>query len=92
MNLMDYEEVKRWLAGRGKGTVKQYLSIMRKYTEFTGLNPAELIDEAEEDRKKSRRERGKPEYRLKEFHEWLLNDYEWKKGKGVSKNRAKLAF
>ncbi|RLI76680.1 integrase, partial [Archaeoglobales archaeon] len=55
-----------------------------------GLNPEELIDEAEEDRKKPRREQGKPEWRLAEFYRWLLNEYEIKaRGKGRRRNTGK---
>ncbi len=46
-----------------------YLSAMKAYCEFTGLNPKELIDEAEEDRKKPVRQQGMPEMRLAEFFE-----------------------
>jgi len=94
--LKEFKEVKRWLVGKGRTTKSEYLGALRIYTDYRGLDPTELIDEIEEDRKKSRRERGEVEYKLKKFHEWLLNEREKeKKGghgttgeKGVSTKRA----
>ena len=99
INLDDFEEVRKWIAQVKEGSRAPYLSAMRAYMEFTGLNPKELIDEAEEDRRKPRREQGKPEQRLAEFYKWLLNEYEIKSRgrrrkntgkKGVSKKMASL--
>ncbi len=59
------------------------------------MNPKEIIDEAEEDRKKPRREQGKPEQRLMEFYNWLITEYEpvGKDGKkGASKTLASTYF
>jgi len=86
----DFEEVKKWIAGLKESSRINYLCAMRAYMDFTGLNPKELIDEAEEDRKKPRRERGKPEQRLAEFHKWLLTEYEHKaRGRGERKGTGK---
>jgi integrase/recombinase XerD len=90
---LEYPEVKKWLAGVGVGSHKIYKSALRLFCEFTKLNPTQLIDEAEEDRKKSRREQGKPEARLMAWHKHLLTEYKKRGGKGretvgVSKTRA----
>lgn len=93
MDLIEYHEVKRWLAGKSEGTVKLYLPALEEYVKFTGLNPGQLIDEAEEDREKSRRDRGAPEDKLKEFHNHLLTSYKQKKGKtGLSEKCAVVYF
>lgn len=93
----EYEEVKKWLTAVKESSKKPYLTGLSIYTDYTGLNPKQLIDEAEEDRKKPRREQGKPEYRLSEFYKYLLNDYERRPSgkrktsegkKGVSKSMA----
>ena len=94
--LKEFKEVKRWLVGKGRTTKSEYLGALRIYTDYRGLDPKQLIDEIEEDRKKPRRERGEVEFKLKEFHEWLLNEKEKEKGggggktgeKGVSTKRA----
>ena len=78
MQLEEFEEVKKWIVQVKPSSQPTYLSALKAYLEFTGLNPRELIDEAEEDRRKPRREQGKPEQRLAEFHRWLLSDYEVK--------------
>lgn len=83
MNLESYDEVKKWISQVKESSRGPYLSGMRAYIEFTGLNPEELIDEAEEDRQKPRRERGRPEQRLAEFWNHLLK-------KGYSKSLASL--
>jgi len=72
--LLKFKEVNKWLAGKPKGTKSQYLCSLRVYCDYKGMNPEQLIDEIERDRKKSRRSRGEVEYRLKEFYSWLLND------------------
>ncbi|RKX68179.1 integrase [candidate division TA06 bacterium] len=95
--LLKFKEVKRWVAGKPKGTITQYLCSLRVYCDYRGMNPKQLIDEIEEDRKKPRRERGEVEYKLKEFYSWLLNDKKKEVGglikkttgeKGVSPKRA----
>jgi len=55
--MLKYGEVRKWLNGRGKGTRMMYLMTLRFYCQFTGLNPTQLIDEAEADRAKDRRHR-----------------------------------
>lgn len=95
MNLEEYEEVEKWLVDIKLSSRDSYSSAIKIYMEFTGLNPTQLIDEAEEDRNQPRRQRGKPERRLAEFYNWLITEYELKKGnrgkdkkKGISKKRA----
>lgn len=78
MKLEEFYEVKKWLMQVKESSRPVYLSAMKAYCEFTGLNPKELIDEAEEDRKKPIRQQGRPEMRLAEFFEWLTTEYEVK--------------
>jgi integrase/recombinase XerD len=97
MDVLSYAEVKKWLRGKSRGTARNYITALTLYIEFTGMNPEEIIDEAEEDRKKPRRQRGKPEERIEDFHEYLLNKHTRARGKkaggrGVSKNLAKMYF
>ncbi len=76
-------------------TRRNYISDFKKYLEFTGLTPKELIDEAEEELKKPRRERGKIRRRLIEFFNWLQKNYitrkkiRGQKKHGITANRAK---
>jgi integrase len=86
--LLKFKEVERWLTGRTKGTKHAYLSAMKAYVEFRGLNPKELIDEIEEDRKKSQREQGTPELWLNKFYEWLTTQYAQKSRGAHRKRRA----
>lgn len=51
---------------------------MDAYVEFTGMNPTQLIDEAEADREKKVRDRGAPKQRLLKFREWLIKEYRQK--------------
>lgn len=92
-----FKEVKRWLAGKPKQTKKGYISKLKAYLNYRKMNPKELIDEIEEDRKKPRREMGEVEFKLKEFYEWILNQKEKESGgwkvsktgkKGLSKKSA----
>jgi len=96
VNPIEFPEVKKWLAGKNERTVKQYLPALEEYVKFTGLNPEQLIDEAEGDRNKSRRYRGAPEGRLQEFHKYLLTSYTRKRAKkekiGLSEKRAVVFF
>lgn len=94
---MEYKEVRRWLAGKPKETKRAYLVALKIYCRWRGLNPKQLIDEIEEDRKKPIRERGEIEYKLKEFYEWLLKEKKKEKKrkkekeeKGVSPKRAHM--
>jgi len=97
MKLEEYPEVKKWLGSVGKSTQKIYRSVLPVYVEFRGLNPTQLIDEIEEDRKKSRRERGIPEQRIMEFYNYLQTEFVRRRTKpngekplGVSKHTATL--
>lgn len=74
MNIEEYPETKKWFNRVGRGSIPVYRVGLRLYCDYTKLNPTELIDEVEEDRKKSRREQGIPEQRLMEFHRWLLTE------------------
>ena len=78
MQLEKFYEIKKWITQVKESSRVVYLSAMKAYCEFTGLNPKELIDEAEEDRKKPVRQQGMPEMRLAEFFEWLITEYEVK--------------
>jgi integrase/recombinase XerD len=80
-NIEQQYEVQRWLKARKKGTKNLYLIAIRAFMEYTGLSPKQLIDLAEEDRKKSARQRGDPEYKVSSFYDYLVNDYV-QKGKG----------
>ena len=86
----EFEEYKRWIRGLKPGSVNQYKSAMKLYMQFTGLNPKQLIDEAEVDFKKPRRERGKPQERLQDFYKWLTTEY--KPARGRNARRGKLGI
>ncbi len=100
--LEKYPEVGKWLNGKSRGTQYSYFSAISAYVEFSGLNPTELIDEAEADEQKSKRERGVPKQRILSFKQWLLKEYQQKtrgpkkRGKGrrdkigVSENLANM--
>jgi integrase/recombinase XerD len=97
MDLQEFPEIKKWVREKSEGSVNNYLTAMKLYMNFTGLNPDQMLDEAEEDMKKSRRDRGLPESRLLDFHEYLLTKHSKMKGRktgstGVSKNLAKMYF
>jgi integrase len=79
-------EVKRWLQGKKEGTRHTYTSAIKAYVEYKKCTPKELIDQAEEDRKKSSRYRGQPEFDVKAFFDWLITDYPQKvRGRGKRK-------
>lgn len=92
--LGDYPEIEKWLKGKRPGTQIYYKTAMKAYIDFTGLNPTQMIDEVEEDRKKSPRDWGQPEDRILDFNKWLQETYEQRKagkktGKiGISSNLA----
>lgn len=88
MNIVGFEEVSKWLSGVKPKSKKSYLTAMKQWIEYTGLNPTQLIDEIESDRQRPRRERGKPEQRLNEFHTWLQSNNG--DGRGLSKKSAAL--
>jgi integrase/recombinase XerD len=85
--LVEQYEVKRWLQGKNEGTKCTYCSALKAFIEFTKHSPKEIIDEAEEDRNKSVRERGEPEYQVRAFGEWLTTEYP-QKGRGRGKRKA----
>ena len=58
--LEQYSEVQRWIESKKESTKHVYLQALISFTDYTKLNPKELIDLAEEDQKKSQRERGEP--------------------------------
>lgn len=71
LNLEKYPEYENWILGVADSTAKHYKSALREYCNFTGMNPRELIDQAEEDRNKPRRERSETERMLREFKRYL---------------------
>jgi integrase len=78
-----HEEVKDWLreikgGDAHENTKRQFGGALKKYCEFRGLSPLELLDEAEEDLKHERRER-KVKTHLLDFRDYL-------KEEGRSKN------
>lgn len=91
MRLEDYEEYMTWVNGVKKSSAYQYKTTMRLYHKFTGMTPKQLIDEAEEELQKPRRERGKPQERLIEFYKYLVNEYQPKKGKNAKKGKPGLS-
>lgn len=90
MSEVSYPEVDKWLTGKAKGTKYIYRCALDAYVEFTGLNPTQLIDEAEADREKSTRERGAPELRIKKFKEWLLTKYRQKRRGTKTKDKPRI--
>gem|GEM_PF-658763 len=74
MKVKETEEVKVILAGRSENTRRNYLSGLKKYCEFRNLQPDELIDEIEENVKKSPRERERAEREVKKFYDWLREE------------------
>jgi integrase/recombinase XerD len=87
----EYPETKKWLNSVGKSSVEVYKSALRIYTSYTKLNPTQLIDEADEDRKKSRREQGAPEARLLSFYNWLLTECPKRDSKGRATGKKGLS-
>jgi len=88
---MSYPVVEKWLIGKKESTKAVYNSALDAYIEFTGLNPTQLIDEAEADREKKARERGTPELHVRRFQEWLFTKYQ-QKTRGPSNSRRKNKF
>ena len=83
-------ELRNWLYDVKEKTRTDYISVMRLYQKWSGLNAKQLIDEAEEELKKPRRERGAVKQRLKSFYDYLTKEYRTRKGKNISKYRAKV--
>ncbi|MBU2560235.1 hypothetical protein KKA03_05010 [archaeon] len=77
-NLNDWREIpelENFMGGVKESTRSKYKDAVYKFELFTGKSARELIDEAEEDRKKSRREQGAPKRRLQGFHTWLVKEW-----------------
>lgn len=85
-SLENYREVEKWLVGKTEGTKNNYLSALKAFIEYMKLNPKQLIDLAEADRKKSIRNQGEVETKVKGFFEWLTTKY-IQKSRGVVKKR-----
>ncbi len=96
-NWEEVHELREWLQDVKPKTRANYLTDFRKYMQFTGLTPKQMIDEAEAELKLPRRQRGKVKQRILEFYEWLLNEYTTKKKvrgkrkKGLTNYRARIA-
>jgi site-specific recombinase XerD len=45
--LEKYEEIEDWIDGAADNTKKSYLHIIGKYAELSGLNPEQLVEEAD---------------------------------------------
>lgn len=77
-------------------TRRDYLSVFRLYQEFTELRPRQMIDEAEEELKLPRRQRGQVREKLMNFYNHLVKEYLPKRGRnaregkpGISRYRTK---
>ena len=66
--LKKFDEVKKWIAGKPSSTQGTYLIAFNIYVNYRKLNPKQLIDEIEIDRKKPRREMGEVEVKVKNFY------------------------
>ncbi len=75
VNLTRYTEVQNWLKGKSKGTKTVYTSALKIFTEYTKMNPVQLIDEPEADSKKIGREKGDPQRKIIGFFEYLRTEY-----------------
>lgn len=85
-DLQQFSEVQRWLESQKESTKHVYLQALISFTDFTKLNPKELIDLAEEDQKKSQRERGEPARKILAFYKWLTTEYVRKERGNGTKN------
>jgi len=72
--MIETEEAMALLAGRSENTRRNYISGLKKYCEFRNLQPNELIDEIEENVKKSPRERERVDREVKKFYDWLREE------------------
>ncbi len=75
LNFQNDDFLVGWLKGRGS-TKKIYEVAMRRYAEYTGMTPEEMLKEKEADLQLPPRMQGKAERRLKGFFEWLKTEYE----------------
>ncbi len=51
--IKDFPEVKKWTAGLGKGTIPNYLSVLRKFCKFVGKDPSAIIAQRKAELKSS---------------------------------------
>lgn len=77
-DLEEYPEFEKMVTGKSEATKRKYKTVLEQYCEFTGMDPEELIDEAEEDWNSSRREQGEVELKIKQFQEHLEEKYSGK--------------
>jgi integrase len=88
MKIESFEEYKHYV-GAKEGTQlannKGYLNI---FVKWTGLNPKQLIDEAEDDRKNPTRGISKPQKRLEGFFTYLTTEYKTTRGKHTGKHQS----
>ena len=87
----EQEEFKKWTTGLKPSSLNNYRNAMKLYMSFTGLEPVQLIDEAELDFKRPRRERGIMKERLVGFYIWLTTVYKPSKGLNARKGRPGLS-
>ena len=87
----EQEEFIKWTTGLKKSSMCNYRNAMSMYMAYTGLSPVQLIDEAELDFKKPRRERGITKKRLESYYIWLTTVYKPSKGLNARKGRAGLS-
>ncbi len=74
MKMVETEEAMAPLAGKSENTRRNYISGLKKYCEFRNLQPKELIDEIEENVKKSPRERERVDIEVRKFYDWLKKE------------------
>ena len=87
----EQEEFGKWVKGLKPSSLNNYRNAMKLYMALTGLEPVQLIDEAELDFKKPRRERGITKDRLESFYIWLTTVYQPSKGLNARKGRPGLS-
>jgi site-specific recombinase XerD len=86
-----YPEAVKWLEPITKfNTKKAYADALVRFMEYTGLNPTQLIDEAENENKKELRQRQDiVKSRVVGFYNWMLKDAPKKDGsKGYTPKQA----
>ncbi|MEK6977709.1 MAG: site-specific integrase, partial [Candidatus Hydrothermarchaeota archaeon] len=78
-------ELVKWLKPTKDSTKRQYLITMRLFQSWSKMGAKALIDEAEADLEKGRRERGRPAQRLLDYYAYLTEKHETKQGRNKSK-------
>jgi integrase/recombinase XerD len=68
-------ELSIFMGGVKGSTRRKYKDAIYKYELYTGMSAKELVDEAEAERKKPRREQGAVKRRLQGFHKWLTTEW-----------------